>query len=78
MIACLGDDEQGEVQAIHEQVGDGAPHKGLGALLVTLDQDHLQAGRHHVAHQQAVVAPHDLDALAPRMIESAERLLQGL
>ncbi len=39
--ARLGDDEQGEVQAVHEQVGDGGAHVRLGALLVARDQDHL-------------------------------------
>ncbi len=68
--AHLGDDEEGEVEAVHEEVGDSVAHVLLGALDILLDQDAVQAGRHHRTHQLAIVPPHRLDALRPSVCAS--------
>ena len=65
-LADLGDDKEGEVHAVHEQVRDGAAHIGLRALHVLVHQDLLQAGGDNIAYQQAIVPPHGLNALQDR------------
>lgn len=64
----LSDDKQGEVKAVHEQVCDAVLDILFGALHITLNQQLLQTGGDHVLHQQAVVTPHRLNALAVHLV----------
>ena len=50
--------QQGEVHAVHQQVADGGLHILNGALHVALQQHLVQYRLHHLANEQAVVAPH--------------------
>lgn len=59
----LSDDEERQVHAIHQQIGDDCLHVSHSALHVFVDQHLLEACRHHVLHQQAVVAPDRLYTL---------------
>ena len=64
----LGDHQQGEVKAVHEQVSDAVLDILLGALHITLDEQLLQAGGDHILHQQAVVTPHCFDTLGVHLV----------
>ena len=45
---CLGDDQQRQVEAVHQQLRDGVLHKGHGARHVPLHQDPVQALVHYL------------------------------
>lgn len=54
----LGDDEEGDVHLVLQELRDDALAVGDGPRHVPLDEDLAQARVHHAPHQQAVVAPH--------------------
>lgn len=59
----LGNHKQGEVHAVHQQVRDGAAHKGLGSCHILVNENLVQARADDIPHQQAVVSPHCFNAL---------------
>ena len=66
--AHLCDDQQRQVQPVHQQVCDAVLDKLLGALHVPLNQELLQASCDHILDQQAVVTPHCLNAFAVHLV----------
>ena len=62
-MAYLSDDQQGEVEPVHEEVGDCVSDKLLRTQDVPLDEHHLQACCDHILYQQAIVTPHRLNTL---------------
>ena len=59
----LRDDEQRQVHAIHEQVGDAVLDVFHGTRDVAADENLLQHRLDHLPHEQAVIAAHGFDTL---------------
>lgn len=71
--SCLCDDEKRQIHPVHQKISNYASDILLGAFLILLHQDLLEACGHHIPYQQAIVPPYSLDSL-----QSQQELLPEL